>query len=145
MMFTRNCPDPELSSVFKCKPISKWSVEEIQESIDEHQRQSRSCRIPSTVKPRNFQVSTATAGAVPSVEVMAINIAAIAPSSRPKTVGPVSPNSDALERVLSLLESQYTILQGPFKHTELAFCLAVSVETQHTPLTHTAFKKKNKK
>lgn len=107
MMFIRNCPDPELSSVFKCKPMSKWSVEEIQEAIDEHQRESQSRRIPSTVKPRTFQVSTATA--VPSVEVMegeitAVNAAAFSPSSNPKTVDPVSPNSDALERVLSMLE-----------------------------------------
>lgn len=30
MMFIRNCPEPSLSSVFRCKPISKWRVTEIQ-------------------------------------------------------------------------------------------------------------------
>ncbi|XP_047668546.1 uncharacterized protein LOC125141051 [Tachysurus fulvidraco] len=38
MMFIRNCPNPDLSNVFRCKPISKWSVEEVQEAIDEHER-----------------------------------------------------------------------------------------------------------
>ncbi|KAL1248011.1 hypothetical protein QQF64_023387 [Cirrhinus molitorella] len=61
IMFIRNCPDPELSSVFKCKPMSRWSIEEIQEAIDEHQRESQCCRIPSTVKPRTFQVLTTKA------------------------------------------------------------------------------------
>ncbi len=37
MMFIRNCPNSDLSSVFKCKPISKWSAMEVQEAIDEHQ------------------------------------------------------------------------------------------------------------
>lgn len=105
MMFIRNCPDPELSSVFKCKPMSKWSVEEIQEAIDEHQRESQSCRVPRAVMPRTLQVSAATA--VPSTEVVeseitAINAAACTPSSHPKTGDAVNP--DALERVLSMLE-----------------------------------------
>lgn len=34
MVFIRNCPDPELSAIFKYKPMSKWSVGEIQEAID---------------------------------------------------------------------------------------------------------------
>ena len=39
MMFIRTCPDPSLACVFKCKPISKWSLTEVQEVIDEHQRE----------------------------------------------------------------------------------------------------------
>lgn len=33
MMFIRNCPDPSLACIFKCKPISKWSLMEVQEVI----------------------------------------------------------------------------------------------------------------
>ncbi|KAL7881029.1 hypothetical protein SRHO_G00032830 [Serrasalmus rhombeus] len=36
MMFIRNCNSPDLSSVFKCKPMIKWSIEEVQEAIDEY-------------------------------------------------------------------------------------------------------------
>lgn len=107
MMFIRNCPDPELSSVFKCKPMSKWSVEEIQEAIDEHQREIRSRRISSAVRPHTFQVSMATTASnveIVESEVTAINAAACAPVSHPKAAGSTLPNSDALERVLSMLE-----------------------------------------
>lgn len=41
-MFVKHCPDPELSSVFKCKPIYEWSAREIQLRIDDHQREQRS-------------------------------------------------------------------------------------------------------
>lgn len=39
MMFIRNCSDPELSSVFKSKPMSRWTSTEVQEAIDEYQRE----------------------------------------------------------------------------------------------------------
>lgn len=42
MMFIRNCPDTGLSNVFKYKPATKWSFAEVQEAIDEHQRELRS-------------------------------------------------------------------------------------------------------
>lgn len=108
MMFIRNCPDPELSSVFKCRPMSRWSIEEIQEATDEHQRESQCRRNPSTVKPHAFQVSTAKA--VPSSEevvggeITGINSAACISSSHPEAAKTVPSNSDALERVLSMLE-----------------------------------------
>lgn len=41
MMFIRNCPDTGLSNVFKYKPATKWSFAEVQEAIDEHQRELR--------------------------------------------------------------------------------------------------------
>lgn len=47
-MFVKYCPDPELSSVFKCKPIQEWSARDIQLRIDDYQRElrtsGRACR-----------------------------------------------------------------------------------------------------
>lgn len=37
MIFIRNCSNSDLASMFKPKPISKWSAKEAQEAIDEHQ------------------------------------------------------------------------------------------------------------
>ncbi|KAK2866060.1 hypothetical protein Q7C36_002116 [Tachysurus vachellii] len=105
MMFIRNCPDPELSSVFKCKPMSKWSVEEIQEAIDEHQKESQSRRLSSSVRPRTLQVSTATTVsnvAVTESEASDINVAACVPVNHSKTSALTPTNSDALEHVLSM-------------------------------------------
>lgn len=108
MMFIRNCPDPELSGVFKCKPMSRWSIEEIQEAIDEHQRESQCRKIPSTHKPRTLQVLTTKV--VPSAdealegEITAVNTAACRPTSHSEAAKTVPSNSDALERVLSMLE-----------------------------------------
>ncbi|KAJ8383368.1 hypothetical protein AAFF_G00221580 [Aldrovandia affinis] len=59
MMFIRNCSNPDLSSVFKCKPISKWSAMEVQEAIDEHQREHQARKRSSKVE--RFNVATAAA------------------------------------------------------------------------------------
>ena len=40
-MFVKHCPDPELSSIFKCKPIHEWSARDIQLRIDDYQRELR--------------------------------------------------------------------------------------------------------
>ena len=49
-MFAKHCPDPQLSSIFKCKPVSEWSSKDIQLRIDEYQRESgvsaMSCNVP---------------------------------------------------------------------------------------------------
>ncbi|KAL1276817.1 hypothetical protein QQF64_036440 [Cirrhinus molitorella] len=141
MMFIRNCPDPELSSMFKCKPMSRWSIEEIQEAIDEHQRESQCRRIPSAVKPRTFQVLTTKM--VPSSEealegeITAINTAACTPSSHSEAAKTFPSNSDALERVLSMLERVLEQTSQPANssfrsfQTQRASHLAVFVEIHH--------------
>lgn len=47
-MFVKHCPDPELASVFKYKQIHEWTSKEIQERIDEYQRE----RVSSVKMPR---------------------------------------------------------------------------------------------
>lgn len=43
-MFVKHCPDSELSSIFKCKPIHEWSARDIQLRIDDYQRELRASR-----------------------------------------------------------------------------------------------------
>ncbi|XP_041926810.1 uncharacterized protein LOC121690362 [Alosa sapidissima] len=60
MMFIRNCNDPDLSSVFKSKPMSRWTSTEVQEAIDEHQREHLSKKKSANVgKVKTLQVATA--------------------------------------------------------------------------------------
>lgn len=60
MMFIRNCPDPSLACGFKSKPITKWSLTEVQEAIDEHQRESQVNKSnTNTAKKHVLQVATA--------------------------------------------------------------------------------------
>lgn len=41
VMFVRYCPDPQLQLVFKCKPQQQWTAAEIQERLDEFQREAK--------------------------------------------------------------------------------------------------------
>lgn len=40
-MFVKHCPDPELSCLFKCKPIDEWNARDIQRRLDDYQREKR--------------------------------------------------------------------------------------------------------
>lgn len=107
MVFIRNCPDSDLASVFKCKPTSKWSVLEVQEAIDEHQRESQSRKAPNVVRPRAYQVSAASlhpGDAVADIDCAAVNAAACVSNRAPLKSESVTPDSNTLERVLSMLE-----------------------------------------
>ena len=46
-MFVKHCPDPGLSCIFKCKPISDWTSRDIQVRIDEYQRELRASAKPN--------------------------------------------------------------------------------------------------
>ena len=104
MMFIRNCPNPELSSVFRCKPISKWSAVEVQEAIDEHQREHQARRRP--IKAEKFKMVTAAATTcLPVVEELTAMRAGVQePPTQPKVSAVTSSEAGALERVLSMLE-----------------------------------------
>ncbi|KAJ8009201.1 hypothetical protein DPEC_G00086440 [Dallia pectoralis] len=50
-MFVKHCPDLELASVFKYKQIHEWTTKEIQERVDEYQREqvsSTKVHVPET-------------------------------------------------------------------------------------------------
>lgn len=56
----RHCPDPQLQLVFKCKPQQQWTAAEIQERLDEFQREAKYtqnelsllAQIQESVRPR---------------------------------------------------------------------------------------------
>lgn len=41
MMFIRNCPDPELTLIFKCKPLDEWTTADVQIRLDEYQIENK--------------------------------------------------------------------------------------------------------
>lgn len=48
-MFAKHCPDPHLSSILKCKPVSEWNSRDIQLRIDEYQRELRASTLSYNV------------------------------------------------------------------------------------------------
>ena len=61
-MFVKHCPDPELSSIFKCKPVHEWSARDIQLRIDDYQRELRA----SSRAYRDVKSHTTTVASMPS-------------------------------------------------------------------------------
>ena len=41
LMFVKHCPDQELSSILKCKPMHEWTARDVQKRIDDYQREVR--------------------------------------------------------------------------------------------------------
>lgn len=106
MMFIRNCPDPDLSCVFKCKPIGKWSLTEVQEAIDEHQRENQ-VKKPAVHVPKAHAIRVATAVAESDLsesDIVYSNVNTAKLTVPTKQSDITVPESNALERVLSMLE-----------------------------------------
>ncbi len=134
MMFIRNFPDDGLSNVFRYKPVTKWSSAEVQEAIDEHQRESRTKKLHSHSLPdHSFQVATAAFSHPETITVKntAVNAAACIPSTqttKPETTTApphtVLTDTGTLERVLSMLERvlERTNIQAAPDRPQLPFC-----------------------
>lgn len=105
MMFIRNCPNSDLSSVFSYKPISKWSAMEVQEAINEHQREHQTRKKSSTVE--RFVVATAATATCSPVteELTAMRANVQEPPAQAKKSAVTTPVVGALERVLRMLEN----------------------------------------
>lgn len=108
MMFIRNCPDPNLACVFKCRPISKWTLTEVQEAIDEHQRERRVKKpAANTAKARILQVATAVpviSPPEPETSQASVNSAKLTATNPHQPADAATSEPNALERVLSMLE-----------------------------------------
>nr|XP_024660497.1 uncharacterized protein LOC112435748 [Maylandia zebra] len=108
MMFIRNCPDPSLACVFKCKPMSKWTVMEVQEAIDEHQRECHAKKKSlGSARPHPLLVATATTTSEsPEFELNHAQVGTVKCSqdSPGKAAGAAASDPSALDRVLSMLE-----------------------------------------
>ena len=53
MMLVKYCPDPALASVLKCRIPEKWTANEIQEHLIEHQREARTMSQAKSCRPKN--------------------------------------------------------------------------------------------
>lgn len=49
MMLIWNCPDPELTLIFKCKPLNEWIAADVQIRLDEYQRENKLLQCKSNV------------------------------------------------------------------------------------------------
>lgn len=107
MMFIRNCPDPSLACVFKCKPLSKWTLSEVQEVIDEHQRECQVRDSKTTAKAHVLQVATAVtaiSSPEPETDQAPGNTAKFTLTNPAKPSETAIAEQSALERVLNMLE-----------------------------------------
>ncbi|XP_057199298.1 uncharacterized protein LOC130559933 [Triplophysa rosa] len=50
VMFIRHCPDPELSLIFKCRPVEQWTAADVHARLEEYSREKR-CGSVSRVPP----------------------------------------------------------------------------------------------
>lgn len=137
MMFIRNCSDPDLSSVFRCKPISKWSAMEVQEAIDEHQREHRTWKKPTKAERANM-VTVAAAACSPVAEELTTMRAGVQEPPKQTNVSTVTvPEAGALERVLSMLESVLARTASPAQQsTQWTRPTSCRVCGEKTHLTH---------
>ena len=137
MMFIRNCSNSDLSSVFKCKPISKWSAKEVQEAIDEHQREHRTRRRPTKAERANM-VTAAAATCSPVLEELTTMKAGVHEPPTPPAKGSAvtAAEAGALERVLSMLEGVLARAaspnQQPTQWTRPASCRVCGEKTHLT-------------
>lgn len=62
LMFVKHCPDPDLSSTFKWKPIHEWTSKEVQLRIDAHQREVRASNRTSSTTQLKVHTTTVAQG-----------------------------------------------------------------------------------
>lgn len=60
MMLVKHCPDPALATVLKCKTAEKWTANEIQEHLIEHQREARTKSQVRSVRPKHIGIHAQT-------------------------------------------------------------------------------------
>lgn len=60
LMFIKHCPDPELSCIWKCKPIHEWTSHDVQLRIDDYQRELRANYRTAGATRLKSQVTTVT-------------------------------------------------------------------------------------
>lgn len=96
-MFIRHCPDPELSLVFKCKPLQQWSAAEVKERLDEYWREQRH----SSLTKHASVVTTLKQEVSPSMPLPE-------PVAKPAPMSSLPQSSqgaaEPFERILALLE-----------------------------------------
>lgn len=115
-MFIRNCPDPELSLIFKCKPLHEWTAADVQVRLDEYQREDKFQQRKS-----NAYVS-GTACHAQSMDILCAHsrgLETAAVGVPPPQVTEQSTPDQSLSRVISLLER--VLDQGSCQQTARVF------------------------
>lgn len=110
-MFIRNCPDPELSLIFKCKPLDEWTAADVQIRLDEYQRESKLQQRKSNVH------SSSIACHSQSVDVLCAHGHALETAAAvvtPPQVSEQSTQDQSLSRMIHLLER--VLDQGYHQH-----------------------------
>ena len=69
MMLVKHCPDPALASVLKCKTAEKWTANEIQEHLIEHQREARTMSQAKSYRSKNIGAHAQTS----AIETVTMN------------------------------------------------------------------------
>ena len=104
-MFIRHCPDPELSLIFKCRPLGEWTPADIQQRLDEDRREKRLPRsakmvplaVTSLKQELNSAVSPTMSAAAPAVQHSGLMCL---PVQLPHPQEP----AEKMDRVIALLE-----------------------------------------
>ncbi|KAK0130952.1 hypothetical protein N1851_034367 [Merluccius polli] len=92
MMLVKHCPDPALASVLKCKISEKWTANEIQEHLIEHQREARTTSQAKSYRPKNIGVHAQT----PAIDTATANNTTDL-TCYPKSMGPsFSPQTESV-------------------------------------------------
>lgn len=103
-MFIRHCPNPELSLIFKCRPVDQWTASDIQELLDEYRRERRISHaagmLPAVVTSLRQEVGAATS--LPFPHPSAVSVQSPPPSS-----------NEPMDRLLTLLER--VLVQRPYR------------------------------
>ncbi len=116
VMFIRNCPDPELSLIFKCKPLHEWTAADVQVRLDEYQREDKFQQRKSNAYVSGIACHTQTTGVLGAHSHGLETAAAGVP---PPQVTEQSTQDQSLSRVISLLER--VLDQGSCQQTAKVF------------------------
>lgn len=107
MMFVRHCSDSDLVQIFKSKALEKWTMNEVQERIDEHQRERRrkaNC-LASVEQIRKQNCALVESGEEHLVRRVAQDNPVSCPKLLTSTVQVTSSSESAtLERMIGMLE-----------------------------------------
>ncbi|XP_064423478.1 uncharacterized protein LOC135360402 [Latimeria chalumnae] len=106
MMFIKNCPDPSLTQLFKYKSAGKWTAGEIQERLDDYQREKKAKAMPQ----RSAQWTKYQDTAVSQVQQIGQGIereaheVQHATSAQLANINPKVAGESAFEKVIGMLE-----------------------------------------
>lgn len=121
VMFVRHCPDPHLQLIFRCKPQQHWTAAEVQERLDEFQRETKHARNKLSCLAQKQETVMQT---LPSVhDEVSEYEAAAAKSNAPQVQQSFACSSvESLERLITRLEHVLErVPSGPTKPIEKPF------------------------